>query len=971
MATTGDPSPSIRQKLTPLELSSYPSVLHDLERAAVATRRKEAGTSPIDSRWVGLAFSGGGIRSATFSLGVLQALAKNKLLRSIDFLSTVSGGGYIGSFLGMLFTRNWVNHRDPSKIPPELPESYKPAGAGQKTAERVENILHSANLSSKPLAWLRENGRYLSPNGSGDTLLATSIYFRNWVAIHVVLGVFMLALFLGADGLRAIGAALHGYNLPLLRAIVPRMPQYAIWWSPYLLPPLFTLVLLVIPLGWSYWLVAGESNLQANWFTRRPWVTVAALAALSAVFNLIHERLGYASAGLTTFLWFLTLCSALTLLFYHLAPLESKGRLAAMRPEERTFYLRNRFSSWLSGTLWLTVSLLIFALIDSFGQTLYAHMRHEGILHSLKSIQLLATATGLTGLLAFAQKITMMLSGLSGKRRLKLPVGIVAAVAAALLLATILISIDAVAHGFAWGWQIPYRNPGKIIAAHFAPRDKVSLSPERFIEVRQIDPGEEDVSRRSRGAEATAMNWQWLVIALGVSASLSYAFGKTFQFLNQSSHASLYSARLTRAYLGASNPVRLSSLGSAVTQVIEGDEIDLKNYSPHQEGGPIHLLNVTLNETVSGKSQIEQRDRKGLGMAIGPFGMSVGVKHHTLWKEMGKAMPAMDPNRFYCFACPPGQEAVVPEPLGLGQWTGISGAAFSTGLGARTSLGLSLLAGIANVRLGYWWDSGVDPRDRRPGASIPVANRVGAFLTRAFPVQMYLLDEFTARFHGPARQHWYLSDGGHFENMACYELIRRRVPFIIVCDNGADTEYDFEDLANLVRKARSDFNAEITFLDEAQLKTCLDENLLSFIGPLEELRRGTWSVEPQVDSNKAPRKTLTPDTPGLSLAHAALAKICYDGKPGAESILLVIKPTLRGDEPIDLLEYHHNHDDFPQETTLDQFFDEAQWESYRKLGEWIGNLLFAIPPPIDPHRGWTPSEMQATRLLAKLNGDNA
>ncbi|MBD0305784.1 MAG: patatin-like phospholipase family protein [Nitrospiraceae bacterium] len=47
---------------------------------------------------VGLAFSGGGIRSATFNLGVLQALAKLDVLRHCDYLSTVSGGGYIGSW---------------------------------------------------------------------------------------------------------------------------------------------------------------------------------------------------------------------------------------------------------------------------------------------------------------------------------------------------------------------------------------------------------------------------------------------------------------------------------------------------------------------------------------------------------------------------------------------------------------------------------------------------------------------------------------------------------------------------------------------------------------------------------------------------------------------------------------------------------------------------------------------------------
>ena len=55
---------------------------------------------------VGLALSGGGIRSATFSLGVMQALSHNGLMDKVDYLSTVSGGGYIGSALTWLTSDN-------------------------------------------------------------------------------------------------------------------------------------------------------------------------------------------------------------------------------------------------------------------------------------------------------------------------------------------------------------------------------------------------------------------------------------------------------------------------------------------------------------------------------------------------------------------------------------------------------------------------------------------------------------------------------------------------------------------------------------------------------------------------------------------------------------------------------------------------------------------------------------------------
>jgi hypothetical protein len=192
-------------------------------------------------------------------------------------------------------------------------------------------------------------------------------------------------------------------------------------------------------------------------------------------------------------------------------------------------------------------------------------------------------------------------------------------------------------------------------------------------------------------------------------------------------------------------------------------------------------------------------------------------------------------------------------------------------------------------------------------------------------VQTYLLDEVLARFHGPARQHWYLSDGGHFENTACYELIRRRLPLIVVLDDGADPAYEFEDLANLVRKVRIDFGAEVEFLDRSGAAAMLRTNAgaLGPIGGLNELSGRLGQM------------------PGA--AHAVLARVHYHD-PVAESLVLFVKPSLTGDEPLDVQQYRSTHATFPQETTADQFFDEAQWESYRCLGQHVADELLAIGP---------------------------
>ena len=343
------------------------------------------------------------------------------------------------------------------------------------------------------------------------------------------------------------------------------------------------------------------------------------------------------------------------------------------------------------------------------------------------------------------------------------------------------------------------------------------------------------------------------------------------------------------------------------------------------KGGPVHLINVTLNETVGGQSQIEDRDRKGLALAIGPAGVSVGVTQHATWRHDGATSkleevptPASAREVEKTYRVWKGSP-IEPKRLSLSQWTSISGAAVAPGMGAQTSLGLSLLFGLANVRLGYWWFSGVDPSKQggtRPKPSV----RLQHFVGRIFPVQTSILREMVAQFHGPHQKLWFLSDGGHFENTACYELLRRRVPIIIVCDDGADPGYAFEDLANLVRKARLDFGAEVRLL----------ESPLPLFGAPDDVR---------------PKRAEQPGGPAFGGHHVIAAQVIYpdaghleiaESPAPAHSLLIIVKPSLTGDEPLDVLQYAASHPTFPQETTSDQFFDEAQWESYRKLGEHVG-----------------------------------
>jgi hypothetical protein len=255
------------------------------------------------------------------------------------------------------------------------------------------------------------------------------------------------------------------------------------------------------------------------------------------------------------------------------------------------------------------------------------------------------------------------------------------------------------------------------------------------------------------------------------------------------------------------------------------------------------------------------------------------------------------------------------ERMPLGSWAAISGAAVSTGLGHLSSLGFSILAWIVNARLGYWW---------LPAEMMSTQRRESAWKTFDLVQQ-----EMSGGFYGQRGLRWSLSDGGHFENTGVYELLRRRAALIVCSDNGADPEYRFNDMQNLVLRARVDFGAEVEFLENA----ALDEFVASFGEGAGSARQYFGSLEQFRDAA----------TRGDRCALVARVRYAADATAtglAAEALLIVVKPTVTQFAPLDVKLYARNQPAFPQQPTGDQFFDEAQWESYRKLGQEIGLRLF-------------------------------
>jgi hypothetical protein len=195
-------------------------------------------------------------------------------------------------------------------------------------------------------------------------------------------------------------------------------------------------------------------------------------------------------------------------------------------------------------------------------------------------------------------------------------------------------------------------------------------------------------------------------------------------------------------------------------------------------------------------------------------------------------------------------------------------------MGYNTSPLVAFLLTMFNVRLGWWFPN---PSKRPP------KSRGLKFSFR------YLVAELLGEAD-ENRAHLNLSDGGHFENLAVYELIRRRCKLIIACDAECDEKIQFGGLGNLIRICETDFGATIDL----------------------DVR----SIRPNDERN--------------SVSHCAVGLIKYS--TGEVGRLIYLKASITGDEAVGIRQYRDSHPSFPHETTANQFFTEDQFESYRTLG---------------------------------------
>jgi len=904
-----------KKKADPGLLSSSPA---PFPRAGSHSPVREA----ENERLIGLAFSGGGIRSATFNLGVLQGLADADLLRQVDYVSAVSGGGYITSWLATWSKRQKDGIR-------RVQRWLSPWRSPNPDAEEVN-----------PIRFLRRYSNYLTPKKgllTADTWTAIAIWVRNTFLNQLIIFLFLAVVMLLPRAMYPLMAGTKSYpQLFLLGSIVLSLTGFIIGlhlrqfdkkyslrqrkvpaWSfgqgevqvavvsilvigaflitagahgflqsvhhgvavldtnglitsaSLVLFLTFTVTQLSGRLAQCFYFLEGAELSSARWFGAN-----IALAAMSA---------GAALVGALIFTKILTWCFTmesaslqgrllvfgvpLLLLLLLMSIALQIGFMGVNFPDERREW-------WGRLAAWLAIYILGWLVI--FGTSIYvplwayrATAAHTTIAASVWAVwSAIGVIIGRSGKTPALQEAGEQPK--KGRFDLLTKMANVAKIAPYVFVAGVFIFVSYVIQ-----WSLlRYENRQGLLRSI----DSASVYWGCLI---STDPA--------------SLPFAALMIALVVGFVLAWRFD-----VNEFSMHHFYRNRLMRCYQGATRNSKDRN-PNPFTGFDRADDVKLASLRvsspiPSESApyvGPYPLINTSLN-LVAGK-ELAWQERKAESFVFSPIycgyeyvrgdqaplraqgrlSRMFGLLRHTRarWTSVGYR-PTVS------YAYPFGG-------VGLATAMAISGAAANPNMGYHSSTALSFLMTLFNVRLGWWMGNPRHDRTWRRWSP-----RIGL---------MYILSELTGNTTDDLA-YINLSDGGHFENLGIYELVRRHCAFIVACDSEEDQAFTFGGLGNLVRKCRTDFGVDIDL-------------------SLDRVKQVKLSNEHE--------------------AHWVVGDILYPS--GFRGKLLYIKSSLTGDEEVDVREYSWRAKAFPHQSTVDQFFDESQFESYRTLGRHVICSLPRIP----------------------------
>jgi hypothetical protein len=700
-----------------------------------------------------LCLSGGGIRSATFGLGVIQGLARHNLLGHFDYLSTVSGGGYIGSWL-----TSWIHH----------------AGSAKEVFDALKNesIPCPTEPEPKPLQHLRTFSNYLTPRlgaFSGDTWTLIGTYLRNLALNWVVfvpfivaalavprLGVSLLrlpgepwaltALFIAGFVLGGLGIAYGALQRPSLAS---ELRQRSPFWSRHSNQMSF-LLFCFLPLWLSAtFFITFWAWLPSLTFEMPPWWCFALGGAalhlagwLLSVVVLRRTSLGEflavlvtgAAGGLLLFLpareaftnllnapdleLYVSFATPVFLMIFLIAATISVG-LSSRRTGDADR------EWWARMGAWILVGIVIwsgFSALVLFGP-----------LGLLALPPLLATLGGLPGLFTLLAASNSRTSAEKEN------------------------PADVSWTGRLMNWGIALAAPLFIIFM------AAVLSFGTTLLLRLWPPFE-----KAGHLELVHQTPAWLNLALIAGTAL---FGLVMSWLinvNKFSLHSVYRNRLIRAYLGASNPKRDPNL---FTGFDPRDNLRMFRLAGQR---PLHVVNMALN--LISDENLAWQQRKAETFTATPLHVGnyrLGYRRARNYAQSEKK-----------------------EGLSLGTAITISGAAASPNQGYHSSPIVAALMTLFNVRLGAWLGNTGPAGDHSFTKSAP---RNAAF---------HVVKEAFGMTDNDS-PYVYLSDGGHFENLGLYEMVLRRCHCIVVSDAGCDQKCRLEDLGNAIRKIRIDLGVPI------------------------------------------------------------------------------------------------------------------------------------------------------------------
>ena len=831
----------------------------------------------------GVCISGGGIRSATFGLGVLQGLASKGLLEKFDYLSTVSGGGYIGSWLqGVLYR----------------------LGSFSALTRKV-----SGPAADDPITFLRKYSNYLAPRPgfSLDSIVIPVIWLRNTVLNQAILLCTFVALFVLVLG-PGFGFSIQAEKgggivswVELSLAIVA-----GLWTVLSMARHLMSTARRSFDSDAPKHFSSDKGTERVGWTVISPLVAGVVLIVLFVISSPESNQVLLPSIALAV-LWGLH------------AVLQWLGGFVLCCRKRRSDGGKKAIPYL--HVLWMSLSCAIFTLILFFA--INAVLRFWNPLSDFGSqcvvafgppLYLLALIAGVSlqiGLMgqdfpdasrewlarcgAFLLVIAVFWSGLFAIVVFA-PLGIVKlwffskalwSSAAGAWIASTIAAVLAGKSNKTGGVTEPAVNQSQVLdaIARFGPfiaipifMIAVATGVQFALFLPSLLSGSPlqgfSTYYWSRLAFTEPSSWIPAAALFGSAVILGTVLSLRVN-INEFSLHYFYKNRLVRCYLGASNTQFRQA--DPFTGFDPQDDIllaKLRCDTPRAApGAPFPIINACLN--VTSGTELATQERKAIGWTFTPC-------YSGFVPSRSDADRAAAGAEIYDRAFVDTKRIL--GGVHLGTAFSISGAALGPNEGFHSSPQTAFLLTLFNVRLGWWTGN---PRDHatwfRPGP---------LFALRWLVLELLgFVNERSAYLN--------LSDGGHFENLGLYELVRRRCHFIIAIDGEEDSTYCFESLGAAVRKCRADFGIEI-------------------------------EINP---------RPITPEK-GHSSTHFAIGRITYP-EPGSEpGWLLYLKSSITGDEPADVEEYRRKNIEFPQQSTLNQFFSESQFEAYRELGFHVCQSTF-------------------------------